>query len=326
MAVPRVFSPDVVEKVARLCRLLSDIRIHPFLGPRLVLKGGTALNLFYLDVRRLSVDADLNYIGALDAETTALERPSILVALRAVAEGQGYRVSQSSEAHASSACSLAYRSDRGSQESLKLEVNYMYRVPLGEPEEKETRVAFEAPLRFRLVSFAELLGGKLVALLDRTAPRDLYDTAMLAEVVDVDDLFMRRVFVAMAGILPRALWEYSATRIERIENRASADRLRWRADHSRTAWRIPGGHAVFLQRSGRPAWLARRHSGRQCGDARHMAGTAVMPSASGQGSPSPWHTTHSPSKPRTSRDERIEGVTVGEPVSLISKPRRRPLR
>jgi len=123
------------------------------------------------------------------------------------------------DTHALSSCFLAYRSARGAPDSLKLEVNYMYRVPLGEPEEKETRVAFEAPLRFRLVSFAELLGGKLVALLDRTAPRDLYDTAMLAEVVDVDDLFMRRVFVAMAGILPRALWEYSATRIERIEDR-----------------------------------------------------------------------------------------------------------
>lgn len=213
------FSEDVVEKVSRLCRLLSDIRIHPFLGPRLVLKGGTALNLFYLAAPRLSVDADLNYIGAADAATMTMERLAILAGLRTVAQGQGYRVTMGGDTHALSSCFLAYRSARGVLDSLKLEVNYMYRVPLGEPEEKKTRVAFEAPIRFRLVSFAELLGGKLVALLDRTAPRDLYDTAMLAEVVDVDDLFMRRVFVAMAGILPRALWEYSATRIERIENR-----------------------------------------------------------------------------------------------------------
>jgi hypothetical protein len=35
----------------------------------MVLKGGTALNLFVLDVPRLSVDIDLNYIGAADRET-----------------------------------------------------------------------------------------------------------------------------------------------------------------------------------------------------------------------------------------------------------------
>jgi predicted nucleotidyltransferase component of viral defense system len=84
LAANRAFAPDVVEKVARLCRLLSDIHIHPYLGPRLALKGGTALNLFYLDVPRLSVDLDFNYIGAVDAKTMAEERPSLRVALLAL--------------------------------------------------------------------------------------------------------------------------------------------------------------------------------------------------------------------------------------------------
>jgi predicted nucleotidyltransferase component of viral defense system len=225
LAEPRVFSPDVVEKVIRLCRLLSDIRIHPFLGPRLVLKGGTALNLFHLGVRRLSVDADLNYIGALDAETTAIERLSILVALTAVAEGQGYRVIQISDAHASSACLLSYRNERGSQDSLKLEVNYMYRASLGEAEEKNADLSFAAPLQFRLVSFPELVGGKLVALLDRTAARDLYDAAALADIVDPHDPRIHAVFIAMAGVLPRAIWEYTAQRAERVDDRDIRENL-----------------------------------------------------------------------------------------------------
>jgi predicted nucleotidyltransferase component of viral defense system len=221
----RVFYPSVVEKVARLCRLLSDIRVHPFLGPRLVLKGGTALNLFHLGARRLSVDADLNYIGALDAETTAVERPSIIVALRSIAEGQGYRVAQSPEAHASSALSLGYRNEQGSQDNLKLEVNYMYRSSLGEPEAKRADLPFTGPLEFRLVSFPELVGGKLVALLDRTAARDLYDAAALADIVDLSDPLLRSVFLAMSGVLPRALWEYSARRIERVEDRDIRENL-----------------------------------------------------------------------------------------------------
>jgi hypothetical protein len=41
------FRPDTLEKVLRLERLLTGIRRHPFLKERLVLKGGTALSLFF---------------------------------------------------------------------------------------------------------------------------------------------------------------------------------------------------------------------------------------------------------------------------------------
>ncbi len=58
--------PDVLEKVAHLLGLLDALRSHPFLKEKLVLKGGTALNLFVFDVPRLSVGIDLNYVGAED--------------------------------------------------------------------------------------------------------------------------------------------------------------------------------------------------------------------------------------------------------------------
>ena len=63
-----------LEKVLRIKRLLIEFHSHPFLKDRLVLKGGTALNLFYLELSRLSVDIDLNYIGALDRERMLQER------------------------------------------------------------------------------------------------------------------------------------------------------------------------------------------------------------------------------------------------------------
>jgi hypothetical protein len=47
------FRPEVLEKVAHLLGLLDAIRSHPFLQGKLVLKGGTALNLFIFDVPRL---------------------------------------------------------------------------------------------------------------------------------------------------------------------------------------------------------------------------------------------------------------------------------
>ena len=60
------FQVEAFEKVLRLIDLLDALFSHPFLGERLVLKGGTALNLFVLDLPRLSVDIDLNYIGTVD--------------------------------------------------------------------------------------------------------------------------------------------------------------------------------------------------------------------------------------------------------------------
>lgn len=49
------FQIESYEKVCVLIELLGAIRAHPFLGHRMALKGGTALNLFLLDFPRLSV-------------------------------------------------------------------------------------------------------------------------------------------------------------------------------------------------------------------------------------------------------------------------------
>jgi len=77
-----------LEKVIRLRQLLIEFRKHPFLPERLVLKGGTAVNLFYLELSRLSVDIDLNYIGQLDREEMQRERSEIV---KATDQGPGNR-------------------------------------------------------------------------------------------------------------------------------------------------------------------------------------------------------------------------------------------
>ncbi len=48
------FRAEVLEKAIRLLELLESLRRHPFLRPRIALKGGTALNLFIFDAPRLS--------------------------------------------------------------------------------------------------------------------------------------------------------------------------------------------------------------------------------------------------------------------------------
>ena len=64
---------STLEKVLRLLDVLQEIARDPVLADRLVLKGGTALNVFHLALDRLSVDIDLNYVGAVKDRSVAEE-------------------------------------------------------------------------------------------------------------------------------------------------------------------------------------------------------------------------------------------------------------
>ena len=85
------FRAEVLEKVIHLLSLMDGFRSHPFLKKRLALKGGTALNLFSFNLPRLSVDIDLNYIGAVERETMLAERPQIEEAIRATCSREGLK-------------------------------------------------------------------------------------------------------------------------------------------------------------------------------------------------------------------------------------------
>lgn len=67
LAAATTFPVDTLEKVLRLIRMLDLVSRHPFLGTRLALKGGTAINLFLRPAPRLSVDLDFNLKNALFA-------------------------------------------------------------------------------------------------------------------------------------------------------------------------------------------------------------------------------------------------------------------
>ena len=72
---------ETLEKVLRLLELLDEFAEDPMLSQRLALKGGTALNVFHLDLDRLSVDIDSNYVGALDLAAMERERPEVDAAI-----------------------------------------------------------------------------------------------------------------------------------------------------------------------------------------------------------------------------------------------------
>ncbi len=201
------FRPDTLEKVIHLLQLLSLISENEYLRERLVLKGGTALNLFVFDVPRLSVDIDLNYVGAVDLETMKAERPHLEGLLTAICDLSGFKMNRVALAHAGGKWRLGYQSALGGQANLELDLNYMFRVnfhPVKESDSKKVG-SFQAQ-GVKVLDLKELTAGKLSALLTRSASRDLFDVANLFEVLDASDEDLRLVFVLYGAVNPRANW------------------------------------------------------------------------------------------------------------------------
>lgn len=125
------YKPEILEKVYRLVATLAQFEQIPFLKKKLVLKGGTALNLFQFDdVPRLSVDIDLNYIGQLDRSEMIKERPLINDAIEKILTQNQFERQRNPSNHAGFKMVWRYPSALGQNGNLEIDLNYMYRQPL----------------------------------------------------------------------------------------------------------------------------------------------------------------------------------------------------
>ena len=217
------FRPDVLEKVAHLLGLLDALRSHPFLKGKLVLKGGTALNLFVFDVPRLSVDIDLNYVGAEDRDGMLAERPKVEQAVQAVFAREGFTVRRMPEEHAGGKWSLRYGSGPGRGGNLEVDLNFMFRVPLWPLTIRDSHSV--GPWRatgIPVLDHHELAAGKLAALLSRRQARDLLDGHRILRMDEIDSNRLRIGFVVY-GAMNRKDWrtvsaddvEFDATELTR---------------------------------------------------------------------------------------------------------------
>jgi hypothetical protein len=200
------FRPDVLEKVAHLLELLDAMRSHPFLKEKLVLKGGTALNLFIFDVPRLSVDIDLNYVGAEDRDGMLAERPKVDQAVQAVFAREGFTVRRMPEEHAGGKWSLRYENAPGRNGNLEVDINYMFRVPLWPVTTCDSHpIGTWRATGIPVLDHHELAAGKLAALLARRQARDLFDSHRILKMENLDSHRLRIGFVVY-GAMNRKDW------------------------------------------------------------------------------------------------------------------------
>lgn len=175
--------------------------------PDFALKGGTAINLFYRDMPRLSVDIDLTYVPIDDRATALANIDSafgriIERARRQLRDVDAQRISGGGDGDTRLLL-------RAAGAEVKVEVSPVLRGTVAPPRIMRVTDAVEEAFGFAempVLAFEDLYAGKLCAALDRQHPRDMYDVHLLYSNEGVtDDLF--RTFLVYAASSGRPLHE-----------------------------------------------------------------------------------------------------------------------
>lgn len=177
MAKEMGFVRDTLEKVCRLADVLKFMEENDLLSKSIALKGGTAINLAIFDLPRLSVDIDLDYCKSIEREEMLADREVIRDRIGKYMTANGYALSQKSKSyHALDSFVYEYMNSGGIKDNLKIEINYMLRCHVLPVARREVKLPWnQDSLTVLSVAPLEIFASKTVALLTRTAPRDLYD-------------------------------------------------------------------------------------------------------------------------------------------------------
>ena len=174
-------------------KLLIDVLPYIAKEECFALKGGTAINLFYNNLPRLSVDIDLTYIGFESRDIACANINNTLKRIADDLNAKGYLATiQGNDIEKKIICSNQHA-------KIKIEPNYIIRGYIEKPEILEVCENVEDEFGYaqiQVVSKKELYGGKICAALDRQHPRDLFDVKELIEKDEINEELIKG-FIAM---------------------------------------------------------------------------------------------------------------------------------
>ena len=182
------------------------------------LKGGSAINLFYRDLPRLSVDIDLTWLPVADRRSSLREIDEALdrIAARIVRRNPLVDARRISGGRGGDTRILV----RDGRVRIKIETSPVTRgtvLPARSMVASEHVIERFGFVEANVLAFEDLYGGKLHAALDRRHPRDLFDVKLLYDNEGLtDELFnVFMVYVASSG---RPMHELLAPTVSFREN------------------------------------------------------------------------------------------------------------
>lgn len=148
------------------------------------LKGGTAINFFWRNIPRLSVDIDLTYLPIKERELSLTEISDCLISIETRIRRifPQAKIFQRKPLGASLITGLLIENDNA---SVKIEANTVIRGSVFPVVKRslssKAEEMFELSVEVNTLSLEDLFGGKICAALDRQHPRDLFDIKLLLE-------------------------------------------------------------------------------------------------------------------------------------------------
>lgn len=218
------FIRDNLEKVFRLCDILKHLNENPLFAEHLALKGGTAINLTVFYLPRLSVDIDLDFTKECLRDEMMTIRENINQDFLNYMFTQGYALSPNTKSpHSLDSWVFYFQNAGGNKDNLKVEINYSLRNHILPIVEKKVNIDFlQFDSKVKTLSTLELFGSKIKALIERTAPRDLYDiyNMLRNNIIHPDEMDKLRkiiLFYLAVGGSDKLLNNYSFESIDNLK-------------------------------------------------------------------------------------------------------------
>ena len=191
-----MFNPVYYKQVKLLLATLPLLQKHECFA----LKGGTAMNLFVQNLPRLSVDIDLAYLPLVSRDEALGQISNKLEQLAGEIENELDQTTVTKQPIAGVTGKLIVNVPEA---QIKIEPNFVFRGALHPAETRmlcsAAQEEFEQFVESRIVSIADLYGGKICAALDRQHPRDLFDAYLMFEQFGLTDEIRTAFVVYLAG-------------------------------------------------------------------------------------------------------------------------------
>ena len=233
IALETGFIRDNLEKIIRLSDILRNINENTLYADNLALKGGTAINLTVFSLPRLSVDIDFDFTRNCERNEMLRVREKINTDLLNYMFSEGYALSPNTKnPHTLDSWVFYFQNSVGNRDVIKVEINYSNRNHILPLTRKKINIPFISSSEFEITALSELeiFGSKINALINRTAPRDIYDVnnMILKNMIDGEEQKLLRkivVFYLVLGSKNKVETEMNLGKIEKLKYQHFRDNL-----------------------------------------------------------------------------------------------------
>ena len=215
------FIKNNTEKVLRLCEILNYISSTNY-KEYLVLKGGTAINLFIFELPRLSVDIDFDFNLNVAKEEMLVIREKIKKEIIGYMLDEGYSLSDNSKfVHTLDSFVFSYNTLSNSKDVLKIEINYSNRVHVFNPKADKKEISLKSIVKTTRLTDLELMGTKINAFILRTTPRDFYDVYNILQSNSIDYNIIKKIaifYIVLSADVPIIFDDLLEKCLERVNS------------------------------------------------------------------------------------------------------------